>query len=371
MKTVLTLFGTRPEIIKLAPVILQMEKRPKTFRTVNVSSSQHTQLLYPLLTLFKVRLDHDLKVMEPDQSPPQVLQQVLAALDPILEGEKPELVLVQGDTTTTLAGALAAFHRKIALGHVEAGLRSGCKFNPFPEEMNRRLTSQLADLHFAATELNRNNLLAEGIPGEKVFVTGNPVVDALHMALDRTKPSPEMKALLDAHKSRKIITLTTHRRESFGKVMEDNLRVLREFLEENTGTVLIFPVHPNPNVKGPAEAIFRGADRAHLVNPIEYFDFVHLLRASWLVCSDSGGIQEEAPSLGCPLIILRENTERPEVLETGVARLAMSPDELASALNEATAAEFPHDLSHRPANPFGCGNSGERIVEAMIKNLPC
>ena len=367
MKTVLTLFGTRPEIIKLAPVILEMERRPRAFRTVNVSSSQHTQLLYPLLTLFHVRLHYDLKVMEPDQSPSRVLQKVLEALDPVLFDEKPDLVLVQGDTTTTLAGALAAFHRKIRVGHVEAGLRSGNKFNPFPEEMNRRLTSQIADIHFAATEHNRKNLLAEGIEEEKIFVTGNPVVDALHMAQERTEPSPEMKALLDRHKARKIITLTTHRRESFGQVMEGNLRVLRDFLQERTDAVLIFPVHPNPNVKELAEAVFKGTDRAHLVDPIEYFDFIHLLTASWLVCSDSGGIQEEAPSLGCPLIILRENTERPEVLDTGVARLATDPNQFAAVLKQLEGKAFSSDSL---SNPFGSGKSGNEIVEAMLTSFP-
>jgi UDP-N-acetylglucosamine 2-epimerase (non-hydrolysing) len=296
---------------------------------------------------------------------------VLDALDPILVQAKPDLVLVQGDTTTTLAGALAAFHRKVPVGHVEAGLRSGNRISPFPEEMNRRLTSQLADLHFAATEFGRRNLLVENVPSETIFVTGNPVVDALHMALERTEPSPEMKSLLDSEKARKVITLTTHRRESFGEVMEGNLRVLHEFLACNPDVVLVFPVHPNPNVKALAEAIFRGADRAHLVDPIEYFDFIHLLKASWLVCSDSGGIQEEAPSLGCPLIILRENTERPEVLETGMARMARNPSELAAALDEASAGCPGWAPTQPVTNPFGSGDSGRKIAEALHTFCGC
>src|SRR2546427_2965748 len=320
-KKVLTVFGTRPEVIKLAPIIEQLEVQPDVFRTVNVTSAQHTDLLYPFVRMFGIRVDHDLHIMEPNQTPNQVCARVLARLDLILDEERPDLILVQGDTTTAMAGALAGFHRRIPIGHVEAGLRSGNAYSPYPEEMNRRLITRLATYHFAATRRNRATLLSEGVPEDTVFVAGNPVVDSLHAMLERAGDSPVVARLLEATSGLKRIVLTTHRRESFGDVMAGNLGALRSFVAGHPDVALVFPVHPNPEVVGPATAILAGHPRIHLIPPLGYEDFIVLLSRAWLLVSDSGGVQEEAPTLGKPVLILRENTERPEAIEAGVARL--------------------------------------------------
>lgn len=368
-KKVLTLFGTRPEAIKLAPVIAALEAAPDSFETVNVCSSQHTDLLRPLINTFSLRIDHDLNVMKPNQTLSGVASAVLSALDAILVAEQPDLLLVQGDTTTAFTGALAAFHRHIPVGHVEAGLRSGNPTSPFPEEMNRRLISQIATYHFAATASNRNTLLGEQIPAEHVFLTGNPVVDALQDMLDRANPSSSTKQLLADTQAHRRILLTTHRRESFGQRMADNLKVLRNFIESHPQTSLIFPVHPNPSVIGPAREILGNCNRIHLAAPLDYEQFVVMMSHAWLIVSDSGGVQEEAPSLGKPLLILRENTERPEAVEAGCARMVKSPTQLRELLEEALT---PSSWIHRVAavaNPFGDGQAARRIVTAIAQSL--
>ncbi|MBV9241368.1 MAG: UDP-N-acetylglucosamine 2-epimerase (non-hydrolyzing), partial [Acidobacteria bacterium] len=250
---VLVLFGTRPEAIKLAPVIHELERRQ--YETIVVSSGQHKQLLTPFLQSLEIRVGFDLGVMKKNQSPNDVCSKVVAKLDKILMAELPDLILVQGDTTTALAGALAGFNRKIPVGHVEAGLRSGDLVSPFPEEMNRRLVSQVATFHFAATEQNRRNLLAENVPSDRIFVTGNPVVDSLKRMLRRLEMSPHIEQLIDSTKDKKRLLLTTHRRESFGPAMTANLKVLRAFIERHSDVCLLFPVHPNPNVRGLAKEI--------------------------------------------------------------------------------------------------------------------
>lgn len=366
MKKVLTLFGTRPEIIKLAPVIRELERRSDRFRTLNVTSAQHTDLLYPFAKRFGVRLDHDLTVMREGQTIAGVASRVLAALDELLAAEKPDVVLVQGDTTTALAGSLAGFFRRIPVGHVEAGLRSGDAQSPFPEEMNRRLTTRVADLHFAATQRNVDVLRAEGVPAEAIVLTGNPVVDSLQAVLREGEGDSRLGPTLAALEGTRPIVLTTHRRESFGDTMAGNLRVLREFVEARPDASLVFPVHPNPNVRGPAEEVLGGLDRVHLIDPLDYFDFIRLLSRAWLIVSDSGGVQEEAPSLGKPLLVLRENTERPEAIEAGVARLVGGDPE---TLRDLLASLWPDDpwLSEvsRIPNPFGEGDASARIADAL------
>ena len=363
---VLTVFGTRPEVIKLAPVIEQLEAQREAFRTINVTSAQHTDLLYPFVCMFGIRVDHDLQIMEPNQTPNQVCARVLARLDLLLDEERPDLILVQGDTTTALAGALAGFHRRIPIGHVEAGLRSGNAYSPYPEEMNRRLITRLATYHFAATRRNRATLLSEGVPEDTVFVTGNPVVDSLHTILERAGVSPVVESLLEATSGLKRIVLTTHRRESFGEVMAANLSVLRSFVARRTDVALLFPVHPNPAVAGPATAILSGRPRIHLIPPLGYADFIVLLSHAWLLVSDSGGVQEEAPTLGKPVLVLRENTERPEAIEAGVARLiGGQPARLGLMLEEAYQdRSWIRDVG-RCANPFGQGDSGKQIAQII------
>ena len=369
-KKVLALFGTRPEVIKLAPVIGAIEGRKNGLWTLNVASGQHTDLLYPFIQHFQIRLDYDLRVMEANQTPSQVCSRVLEQLDAILVKEIPAMILVQGDTTTAMAGALAGFHRRIPVGHVEAGLRSGNSLSPYPEEMNRRLISQLATYHFAATACNRDTLLSEGVRPESVFVTGNPVVDSLIRMLDELTPSPALAELLRSTTGLKRIVLTTHRRESFGELMTENLRVLRRFVEDHTEVGLFFPVHPNPAVSGTAHEILLGHARVHLLQPMAYPDFVYLLSNAWLIVSDSGGVQEEAPTLGKPLLILRENTERPEAIEAGVARLVGgSPLRLAEMLEQVMRDRNWANEVSRVANPFGRGDSGQRIARIIADAL--
>ena len=363
---VLALFGTRPEVIKLAPVISELKANRKIFETTVVSSGQHADLILPFIELFKIRINHDLRVMRRNQKPNDVAARVLTAFDKILEIEKPDVVLVQGDTTTALAGAMAAFHRRIAVGHVEAGLRSGSADSPFPEEMNRRLISQIARFHFAATKFNRETLVNEGISAKQIFVTGNPVVDALQSIREKTNRRGKIGKLLAKTNPFKRILLTTHRRESFGETMTENLRVLRDFIAEHNDTALFFPVHPNPSVTQAAAQIFADNERVFLLEPLAYTDFAQIMANSWLVVSDSGGVQEEAPSFGKPLLVLRENTERPEAIAAGVAKLVGgAPERLAELLEENYHNDDWTNSVKQIENPFGDGSAAAKIVKIL------
>ena len=365
---VLVLFGTRPEVIKLAPVIHELRKR--FFQTIVVSSSQHKQLLRPFLDTLEVDIDFDLGVMRRNQSPTEVCSRILAKLDKVLESERPDLILVQGDTTTTLAGALAGFYRRIPVGHVEAGLRSGNLMSPYPEEMNRRVVSQIATFHFAATEKNRSNLLAEDVPSDRIFVTGNPVVDSLRGMLKKISPSPKIVELIESTEGKKRILLTTHRRESFGTVMTANMKVLRDFVDKHQDVCLFFPVHPNPNVKVIAKEVLGKRKRIHLLNPLDYGDFLAIMQSTWLIVSDSGGVQEEAPSLGKPLLVMRENTERPEAIRAGVSKLiGTDPGALKHLLEENYSVDTWIKSVKEVANPFGDGRSSARIVRIIEEKL--
>ncbi len=366
---VLCVFGTRPEVIKLAPVLRALQSR-SNFKTLVVSSGQHTSLLYPFLKFFGIQLDEDLQVMQPNQTPNEVCARVMAGLEAVIQREKPALILVQGDTTTALAGALSGFHHGIPVGHVEAGLRSGNPLSPFPEEMNRRLVSQIATYHFAATAGNRDALLQEGIPEAGIFVTGNPVVDSLQFILKNAQPSERAAEVLQLAAGKKLIVLTTHRRESFGGVMQQHLRTLREFVRQNQDVAAVFAVHPNPNVRAAAEAELGGQERIHLVEPLNYPDFIHLLQHAWLLVSDSGGIQEEAPTLRKPLLILRSNTERPEAVASGVAILVGDePGRLQQLLNAARTDGAWAERVRTAVNPFGNGMAGEAIAEILSREL--
>lgn len=365
---ILVLFGTRPEAIKLAPVIDEL--KANDFRTIVVSSSQHKDLLAPFLESLEIEIDYNLQVMTANQTPNEICSRVMAKLDRILDAEKPDLILVQGDTTTTLAGALAGFNRKIPVGHVEAGLRSGNINSPFPEEMNRRLVSQVASFHFTATEKNRQNLLAEHISTEKIFPTGNPVVDSLNLILKNLTRSEEIHNLISNTAGLKRILLTTHRRESFGATMSGNLEVLRDFVERRKDVCLMFPVHPNPNVRRVTQKILAGQERIFLLEPLGYVDFIALMKKSWLIISDSGGVQEEAPSLGKPLFILRENTERPEAIEAKVAKLVGgNPVTLHKMLEENYAIGTWIKSVKEIRNPFGDGRAAKRIVRIIQEKL--
>lgn len=361
------MFGTRPEVIKLAPVVAELQRR-RAFRAVNVSSGQHPDLIAPFVELFGVRVDRDLAVMHPGQPLSLLFARVLAGLDPVLEEIRPDVVLVQGDTTTAVAAALAAFHRGVPVAHVEAGLRTDDPLSPFPEEMNRRLVSRIAALHFAGTANHCRTLRREGVPRERIVRTGNPVVDALKQIGTRNPPSMRLRALLDATRGLKRVVLTTHRRESFGSVLEGNLRVLRDFVGGRPDTALVFPVHPNPTVRAVARAVLAGRERIFLTDPLDYPDFIGLLSGAWLIASDSGGVQEEAPSLGVPLLVLRESTERPEAIAAGCAKLAPTPEVLAGML-AATYAAGPQESRGPARNPFGDGFAARRIARALARFL--
>jgi UDP-N-acetylglucosamine 2-epimerase (non-hydrolysing) len=328
---VLAVFGTRPEAIKLAPVLHSLRLR-SSIQTIVVGTGQHTDLLYPFLEQFGIKLDFDLQVMRPDQAPSEV-----------------------------------CFYHGIPVAHVEAGLRSGNVYSPFPEEMNRQLISRIATYHFAATELNRQTLLAEGVPDDHIFVTGNPVVDSLHSMLARTQPSPALRQVLSATSGQRLIVLTTHRRESFGDTMRQHLRALRHFVESHLDLSL---VHPNPNVGAAARAELEGGPRIHLIAPLDYSDFIQLMQHAWLLVSDSGGIQEEAPTLKKPLLVLRENTERQEVVDAGVAILVGNTPGRLSALLEKTYADPAWEERVKAAtNPFGDGSAGSKISDVIQREL--
>lgn len=364
---VVCVFGTRPELIKFLPVLRALQ-RQKGVTPVTVLTSQHKDLVKPLIHLWNIKIDHDLDAMVHGQSLNSLMARILVRLDDVLDQERPDIVLVQGDTTSALAGATAAWHRQIPVGHIEAGLRSGSRESPFPEEVNRRLISALASLHFAPTKRNVATLLDEGTPPETVLLTGNPIVDAVELVRRRHSPSPEICDLLARLAGHRMVLLTTHRRESFGQVMRDRLRVLRAFVQERSDVSLVFPVHANPCVTEIAAEELGGAPRVHLLEPLSYPDFLHCIAASWLVVSDSGGVQEEAPSLGKPLLILRENTERPEAVDCGVARLVgASPQRLRDALIEAEAPGSWATQIRPIDNPFGTGDSALRIVDAILK----
>lgn len=367
---VFLVFGTRPEAIKLAPVYRALARRGERFAPVGVASGQHGQLLRPLADELGLAVDHDLAVMTPGQGPSDVAARVLAQLDPLLAEQRPDAVLVQGDTTTALAAALAAFHRGVPVAHVEAGLRTGDPASPFPEEMNRRLVGRIARWHFAATPGNADALRGEGVDAAAIAVTGNPVVDALRHMLATSEPSLRVRGLLDGLKPQRLVVLTSHRRESFGATMVGHLRALRRFVERARDTVVVFPVHPNPAVGHAVGEALGGAERVHCIEPLPYRDFLHLLERAWLVVSDSGGVQEEVTALGKPLIVLRESTERPEAVACGAARLAgRDPLLLAHLLDEAHRDPAWSRRASRTPCPFGAGDAGERIAEALARFL--
>lgn len=362
---VLVCLGTRPELIKFAPMIKALENRGAGLITVN--TGQHTDLLQPLFELFSIRPHHSLEAMVAGQSLNALGSRLLERLDPVLASEKPDLVLVQGDTASAVMGSLAAFNRGIPVGHLEAGLRSGNPLSPFPEEMNRRLVGQIAGYHFAATERNRRTLLDEGVAADSIHLVGNTVVDALRQTLATTRPSKTVELMQQWAAGKRLVLVTTHRRENFGETMSQHLRALREFIEGEPDLCMIFPVHPNPNVRAAVAAELDHHPRIRLTDPMGYRDFVHLLSGTWLIVSDSGGIQEEATALGKPMIVLRENTERPEAVECGVARLVgESPERLREMLRTALIDEVWHANASRSRDVFGDGQTAERICDLLL-----
>ncbi|MDH7505845.1 MAG: UDP-N-acetylglucosamine 2-epimerase (non-hydrolyzing) [Candidatus Acetothermia bacterium] len=369
----LVLFGTRPEAIKLAPVIKELKRRGRKPQVC--VTAQHREMLDQVLRLFEIRPDWDLGIMRPDQSLFQITTRGLGAIEGVLEAARPELVLVQGDTTTAFVGALAAFYRKIGVGHIEAGLRSGDKLAPFPEEMNRRLADELSDWLFAPTEKAKANLLREGFPKERIFVTGNTVIDALLWMAERLKaPAAQARlerkfAELGLDPEKRLILVTAHRRESFDR-LGAICQGLRLIAENNRDVELVYPVHLNPRVQGPVRRALQGLERVHLLEPLDYEAFVWLMSRAYLILTDSGGLQEEAPSLGKPVLVMRERTERPEALAAGTAKLVgLDPQEIFQEAQRLLSDPAEYAKMARAVNPFGDGHAAERIVAILEEQL--
>ena len=369
MLKVMPVFGTRPEAIKMAPVVQQLSACPDMDCRVCVTA-QHREMLDQVLHLFDIRPAYDLDLMKQGQTLTSITCGVLEGLGPILEKEQPDLLLVHGDTTTTFAAALAAYYRQIPVGHVEAGLRSGDIYAPFPEEINRRLTGSIAALNFAPTPLAKANLLRENAAESSIFVTGNTVIDALLQAVD--KPCALSEPGLDAVDwSRRVILMTCHRRENWGRPMEEIFAAVREVLDAHADTELLLPVHKNPLVREIAHRHLDGCVRAHFCEPLDYLPFCHCMKQCWCVLTDSGGLQEEAPALGKPVLVLREVTERPEAIEAGTARLAGTTfagvkASLTALLEDGT---LYRAMAHA-ANPYGDGQAAGRIREAILAAAP-
>jgi UDP-N-acetylglucosamine 2-epimerase (non-hydrolysing) len=363
---VLVVMGTRPEAIKMAPVAHALKKAPGFTPRVCLTA-QHRDMLDDVIRVFDVPVDHDLDLMTPGQTLTHVAVKVLQGVDAILAAEKFDWVLVQGDTTTSLAAAQAAFHREVRVGHVEAGLRTWNIREPFPEEWNRRAIDALADLAFAPTERSRQNLLDEKFAPERVLVTGNTAIDALHLALDRPAPPPPPE-LANLATDRPMVLVTAHRRESFGAPMESIMSALAELASRpnGTGVSVVYPVHPNPNVRAAVAKHLEGLEHAHLLRPLDYHTFVHLMKRAHLILTDSGGIQEEAPGLGKPVLVLRDRTERPEAIAAGTAKIVGT--DRARIIAEVDRLLTDQDAYRAMAvakNPFGDGHASERIVEAL------
>ncbi|EOU9531094.1 non-hydrolyzing UDP-N-acetylglucosamine 2-epimerase [Cronobacter dublinensis] len=370
---VLTVFGTRPEAIKMAPLVHALAQDP-AFDTRVCVTAQHREMLDQVLHLFSIVPDYDLNIMKPGQGLTEITCRILEGLKPILTEFRPDVVLVHGDTTTTIATSLAAFYQRIPVGHVEAGLRTGYLYSPWPEEANRTLTGHLAMYHFAPTELSRQNLLRENIPDARIFVTGNTVIDALITVRDRVMADEPLRLRLETQYpfldgDKKMILVTGHRRESFGEGFEQICRALADIAAQNLDVQIVYPVHLNPNVTEPVNRILGHVENVVLIEPQEYLPFVWLMNHAWLILTDSGGIQEEAPSLGKPVLVMRETTERPEAVEAGTVRLVGTDtrrivDEVTRLLHDDAAYQA---MSHAH-NPYGDGQACERILHALKNN---
>ena len=363
---VISVFGTRPEAIKMAPLLKAMQNS-RDLESIVAVSAQHREMLDQVLQLFDIRPDYDLNLMRPGQTLSDITSAVLSGLHPILEQEKPDLLLVHGDTTTTFAAALAAYYHQAPVGHVEAGLRSGDKYAPYPEECNRRLAGVIADLHFAPTETAAANLRRENIPEESIFITGNTVIDALLSALEKPCPMDGL-GLENVDWQKKVILMTCHRRENWGQPMEEIFSATADFLRVNPDCQLIIPLHKNPLVREIAYRCLGGSAQVHYCEPLDYLPFCHVMQRSHLVLTDSGGLQEEAPALGKPVLVLRDVTERPEAVAAGTAMLA--------GTSYQSVYEHLQMLLHQPEryaqmaqarNPYGDGKAAERIT-AILEN---
>ena len=363
MIKVMTIFGTRPEAIKMAPLVKELERR-KEIESVVCVTAQHREMLDQVLTVFNIKPDYDLNIMKQGQTLSEITSRVLLGLEEVINKENPNIILVHGDTTTTFAGALAAFYNKIDIGHVEAGLRTWDKYSPFPEEMNRQMVDRMTDIFFAPTEVSKNNLLSENIPKEKIYVTGNTAIDAMKTTIKENYNNE----IFDWLGNDKLILLTAHRRENLGQPMRHIFRAVKRIVEEYPNVKVVYPIHLNPKVREVANEVFKGINQVRLIEPLEVIDFHNFQNKSYIILTDSGGIQEEAPSLGKPVLVLRDTTERPEGITAGTLKLVGTDEEtiyietkkLLDDKNEY------NKMSHA-SNPYGDGLASKYIVDAIIK----
>ncbi len=362
---VMTVFGTRPEAIKMAPLVKELEKNEKIESIVCVTA-QHRQMLDQVLAIFDIKPNYDLDIMKDRQTLISITTNVLQGLDEVLKQAKPDIVLVHGDTSTTFVGALAAFYNQIPVGHVEAGLRTYDKYSPFPEEMNRCLTGRIADLHFSPTISNRNNLVKEAIEDKDIFITGNTVIDALKTTVSKDYKLCESMADVDFENNR-VILVTAHRRENLGEPLENICRALKRIVTDFPDVELVYPVHLNPAVRETVNKYLAGMDRVHLIDPIDVRDMHNAMDRSYMIMTDSGGLQEEAPSLGKPVLVLRNETERPEAVEAGTVKVAgVCEDVIYSMAYKLLTDKNEYESMARAVNPYGDGEASRRTVEAIL-----
>lgn len=369
---VLTIIGTRPEAIKMAPLIKRLAERPE-FETRLCVTAQHRHMLDQVLDLFGISPDFDLNIMAPGQSLGDITSVALSRIDPVLAEFEPDIVLVHGDTTTTLCASLAAFYRRIPVAHVEAGLRTGDILSPWPEEANRRIAGLLSKFHFAPTEGAKRNLLAEGVPDEQVLVTGNTVIDALFWTIECLDSDPELEKKVSSRfaflrPDSRMVLVTGHRRENFGPRFDNICNAIKTLAERHADVDFCYPVHLNPNVLGPVNRILGELENVHLIEPQEYLPFVWLMRRSYLVLTDSGGIQEEGPSLGKPVLVMRDTTERPEAVAAGTAKLVgADPTRIVENVTELLVDSEKHRMMSEAHNPYGDGSAVTKIIEMLVK----
>ena len=362
---VMSIFGTRPEAIKMAPLIKELETREEIDSIVCVTA-QHREMLDQVLNTFSIKPDYDLNIMKKGQTLSEITARVLRGIEEVLEKEKPNIVLVHGDTTTTFASALAAFYQKISIGHVEAGLRTYNKYSPFPEEMNRQMVDCLTDMYFAPTNLSKENLVKEGISAEKIYITGNTVIDAMSKTVD----SNYKNEILDWVGNDRLILLTAHRRENLGENMYSIFNAVNKIVNEFDDVKVIYPMHLNSKVREIAQEVLGNNAKVKLIEPLEVFDFHNFQNKAYLILSDSGGVQEEAPSLGKPVIVLRDTTERPEGIEAGTLVLAGTEEEnIYKITKNLLEDENKYKAMSKAVNPYGDGKASERIVDAIIEKF--
>ena len=363
MIKVMTIFGTRPEAIKMAPLVKELESR-KEIKSIVCVTAQHREMLDQVLNIFKIKPDYDLNIMKQGQSLSEITSRVLLGLEEVIKKEEPNIILVHGDTTTTFAGALAAFYNKVDIGHVEAGLRTYDKYSPFPEEANRIMVDRITDMYFAPTEVSKNNLLKENIEESKIYVTGNTAIDAMKYTISDNYEN----SIFDWVGDSKLILLTAHRRENLGEPMYNIFKAVKRLVNDNKDIKVIYPIHLNPLVRKIANEVFEDNDRIKLIEPIEVVDFHNFINKSYFILTDSGGIQEEAPSLGKPVLVLRDTTERPEGITAGTLKLVGTNED--DIYNEATILlnnKSEYDKMSKASNPYGDGNTSKYIVDAIIE----